>query len=81
MGWISKRHMERGGSIGPGSAAKNANKGPLRKIAGLIHHSNNMFVADIVMLECGHRGRSWGGIRARCRQCAVPTLEPVKEEP
>jgi len=69
MGWISERHMQRGGSIGSGSAAKNANKGPLRKIVGLVRHSSNMFVADRVKLECGHEGPSWGGVKARCREC------------
>jgi hypothetical protein len=71
--------MQRGGSIGSGSAAKNANKGPLRKIVGLVRHSSNMFEADVVNLECGHTGRSWGGIRARCRTCLTPGPEPEEK--
>lgn len=66
MGWISERHMRSGGSIG-GRSGKH--KGPLRKIVGYYSHSTNMFEADLVKLECGHDGRSYGGQRARCREC------------
>lgn len=75
MGWISKRHMESGGSIGPGMSAKNANRGPLRKIIRLIRRSESMFEPDRVGLECGHEGNSWGGLRARCRRC-LKAIQP-----
>jgi hypothetical protein len=41
-------------------------------------HSSNMFDSDIVNLECGHTGRSWGGIRARCRTCGTPRDEGAR---
>lgn len=66
MGWISERHMRRGGSIG-GRTGKH--KGPLRKVIRVLRHSTNMFESDFVELECGHTGRGYGGVRARCRKC------------
>lgn len=80
MGWISERHMRSGGSIGPGMAGKNANKGPLRKIIGRTLRSGNLFSPDRVQLECGHEGNSWGGVRARCRECLSPP-ETAREKP
>lgn len=66
MGWISKRHMERGGSLYHGGPKK---KGPLRKVVALIRASGSMFSPDRVSLECGHDGYSWGGVRAICVEC------------
>lgn len=36
MGWISKRHMETGCSIGPGGLSERKKGAPLRKIVGVI---------------------------------------------
>lgn len=69
MGWISDRHMRDGGSIGPGSAAKNANKGPLRKVVRTLRTSTSIFETSWVEMDCGHEGPSWGGSKARCRRC------------
>lgn len=68
MGWLSK-HRKDGGRMGPGMAGKNANKGPLRRVVGIIRHSQSIFESARVQLECGHEGQSWGGVRARCRKC------------
>lgn len=71
MGWISDRHMRRGGSIGGRAKGKVYPKdgAPLRKIIGVLHRSGNLFQPDAVRLECGHDGYSWGGVRARCPKC------------
>lgn len=67
MGWISKRCHMTGCSIG-GRHGKH--KGPLRKITGVIvAGSHEMFGSDLVVMECGHEGLSYGGKRARCREC------------
>lgn len=66
MGWISDRHMRCGGSIG-GRSGKH--KGPLRKIIGFYSHAEHLFDYALVKLECGHDGKSYGGLRARCREC------------
>lgn len=69
MGWISDRHMKRGGSIGPGGL-KAAKKGaPLRRVVGLLQPADSMFSPSRVRLECGHEAESWGGVRARCIAC------------
>lgn len=69
MGWISKRHMESGGSIGPGGLSEHKKGAPLRKIVETLHRSGTIFSPDIVKLECGHEAESWGGARARCITC------------
>lgn len=76
MGWISKRHMQTGGSIG-GNPAKTqrTNRYPLRKIARVIRISRNIFEPDYVEFECGHEGTAWGQLRGRCRKC--PPREKV----
>lgn len=66
MGWISKRHMQRGGSLYEGGPKK---KGPLRKVVRVIARSDSIFSPDFVELECGHEGTSWGGVRAICKKC------------
>lgn len=66
MGWIHNRHMKQGGSIG-GRSGKH--KGPLRKIISVERHAASLFDFDTVVFECGHRGRSYGGIRGRCAEC------------
>jgi hypothetical protein len=66
MGWITERCHRTGHSIG-GRTGKH--KGPLRKIVGYYSHATNLFDFDHVKLECGHDGRSYGGQRARCREC------------
>ena len=71
MGWISDRHMKQGGSIGGRSKSRTYPKdgAPLRRVVAILHHFGNIFQPDIVRLECGHEGRSWGGVRARCPDC------------
>jgi hypothetical protein len=68
MGWISDRHMERGGSIG-GRSGKH--KGPLRKVVSRSRFGEGMFDTDTGILECGHENTriTIGATRARCRQC------------
>ena len=74
MGWISKRHMQTGGSIGGRKKASYPKDGaPLRKVVGIIYLSMNMFAANRVLLECGHEAMSWGGARARCPKCKENT--------
>jgi len=69
MGWISKRHMERGGSIGPGGLKKHKKGAPLRRVVVVIHPALSLFAPAVVELECGHEAESWGGVRARCVKC------------
>jgi len=69
MGWISDRHMKRGGSIGPGGLSAAKRGAPLQRIVSVVRSSESVFSPDTVLLECGHEARSWGGIRARCTQC------------
>lgn len=67
MGWISKRCKETGRSIGTGP--KGAQKWPLRKIVAVLRTGITMFESDWVRLECGHEGRAYGDLKARCRKC------------
>jgi hypothetical protein len=78
MGWISKRKMESGSGIGGRRKSRTYPKdgAPLRKVVGTIVYHGNIFQPDHVLLECGHEGKSWGGVRARCPKCKVPTPEP-----
>jgi hypothetical protein len=69
MGWISDRHMRRGGSIGPGGLSARKKGSPLRKVTTVLRFSGNLFQPDLVKLECGHDAESWGGVRARCVRC------------
>lgn len=74
MGWISKRHMETGGSIGGRRNRKYPKDGaPLRKIVTILRPQTSIFDRAHVLLECGHEDYSWGGIRARCSKCRPPT--------
>ena len=67
MGWISKKHMQTGGSI-RGRSGKH--KGPLRNVTEVYRWAEGIFDTDSVMFECGHRGqRSCGAIRGRCAKC------------
>ena len=68
MGWISKRHMQTGGSINRNPSKQR--KGPLRKIVTTLRHSTGMFDPARVELECGHQVYSHGQFRARCDECA-----------
>jgi hypothetical protein len=70
MGWISDRHMKRGGSIGGRRKGKTYPKdgAPLRKVVTILR-GGTLFVPNWVQLECGHEGDSWGGVRARCPKC------------
>ena len=72
MGWISKRHMESGGSIGPGGLSERKKGAPLRKIVGVLHGQTSIFSPALVVFECGHEGESWGGVRGRCVKCKTP---------
>jgi hypothetical protein len=73
MGWIHARHMRQGGSIGGRRKGRKYPKdgAPLRKVVRVILHRGSIFVPDQVLLECGHEGDSWGGVRARCPKCRV----------
>jgi hypothetical protein len=75
MGWISKRCMETGGSIGGRRKGKSYPKdgAPLRKVMGCLVYHGNIFQPDRVLLECGHEALSWGGVRARCPACKANT--------
>jgi hypothetical protein len=68
MGWISDRHMRRGGSIGPGGLSARKKGAPLRRIVRVVQ-PGTLFVPASVEMECGHEGPSWGGVRARCVVC------------
>jgi hypothetical protein len=74
MGWISKRHMQQGGSIGGRRKGRIYPKdgAPLRRIVGMVMPSTNLFVPSRVLLDCGHEADSWGGVRARCPACRKP---------
>lgn len=51
------------------------NRGPLRAIVRLISCHGDY---DRVELSCGHMGRSYGGVKARCPRCephGLPRLE------
>lgn len=69
MGWISDRHYKTGTSLNPDPANNGSQRGPLRKVVRVIRCSAGLFSHDWVEMECGHEGRSTGGVRARCRQC------------
>jgi len=69
MGWISKRKMQTGCSIGPGGLSERKKGAPLRKVVANITMYLNIFQPDRVLLECGHEAESWGGSRARCVKC------------
>lgn len=68
MGWISRRHMQTGGSINRNPSRQR--KGPLKKIVATISYSTGMFDPALVELECGHQVRSHGQFKARCDKCA-----------
>ena len=70
MGWISKRHMSQGGSIG-GNAKKcrETCRHPLRRIVRVIRPQGTMFESSTVEFDCGHEGYAYGGQRGRCRKC------------
>lgn len=71
MGWISKRHMQQGGSIGGKQQHRVYPKegAPLRRVVRTVVAYGDIFVPDRVLLECGHEATSWGGVRARCPAC------------
>lgn len=70
MGWISDRHMRQGGSIGGRRRRVYPKDGaPLRRVVSIVTPSRSLFDAAIALLECGHRAKSWGGLRARCPWC------------
>src|SRR5262249_35072259 len=69
MGWISKRHMEQGGSINRNPRNNGARKGPLRLISAVLVHGSGLFDVDRVRFSCGHEGRAT--IRARRGRCVT----------
>jgi hypothetical protein len=71
MGWISDRHMRSGGSVGPGGLGESKKGAPLRRIVGVLRAQDSIFRPALVVLECGHEGESWGGVRARCVGCKL----------
>lgn len=81
MGWISDRHMRRGGSLNNNCANNGARKGPLRRIRYVMHAGTNMFDTDWVKFECGHEGRATiGAERGRCSKCKRPTKDTEGRE-
>ncbi len=46
-------------------------KGPLKRIVCCMSgdHDTNLFGVNFVLLECGHRAKSYGGERAICQKC------------
>jgi hypothetical protein len=76
MGWISDRHMRRGGSINGNTRNNGSANGPLRKIVQIISHGKTIFERDRVRFECGHEGTATiGAGRGRCRECKKTTGE------
>lgn len=73
MGWISKRHMQSGGSIN--KHPERQRKGPLKTIVGTIRPAEGLFSPARVELECGHVVSSNGMFKARCSECALPLTE------
>jgi hypothetical protein len=69
MGWVSERHNLTGGSLNGNPKNNGSDRGPLRKIVRIIRGGAGWFSHDWVEMECGHEGRSTGGLRARCKQC------------
>jgi hypothetical protein len=70
VGWISKRHMQNGGSIGGNPAkTRETNRYPLRNIVQVIRWSETIFGPNFVEFDCGHSGSAWGASRGRCRDC------------
>jgi len=50
--------------------------GPLRKIEKIIRRASHH--TDLVLLECGHKGISYGFKRARCSQCDKLEFSAIK---
>ena len=71
MGWISRRHMQQGGSLNRNP--RKQRKGPLREIVVVLRESAGIFDPARVKLECGHEVYSHGQFRARCDKCAAPS--------
>lgn len=70
MGWISDRHMKRGGSIGGNPAkTRETNRFPLRNIVRIVLWSETIFGPNHVEFDCGHIGTAWGASRGRCTDC------------
>ena len=42
---------------------------PLRRVVSEFEPAASPYGWSQVLLECGHRARSWGGVRARCSAC------------
>ena len=68
MGWMSHRNATTSRPTSPMKGRRH--KGPLRNIVKVLHSWGDLYTADKVLLSCGHEGRSWGGVQARCRKCA-----------
>lgn len=73
MGWISDRHMRRGGSLNPNCRNNGSDKGPLRRVVNMV--PDPRFDGLVLeLLECGHtnapRGDIFGHRPAERRRCA-----------
>lgn len=72
MGWISDRHMKRGGSLNGKGGNNGSQSGPLKKIIGQCRVGYTLMEA----LECGHlqmpkhdlMGET-NSVRRRCKHC------------
>lgn len=75
MGWISKRHMQSGGSLNPNPSNNGSDRGPLRKVVDMVDDPQFRGVR-LELLECGHTQLPKSDIighrpavRRRCRKC------------
>ncbi len=70
MGWISTRHMQRGGSLNSNPRNNGSRNGPLRHIVLVERPGRGLFDKDVVRFECGHVGTATiGAERGRCKKC------------
>jgi hypothetical protein len=72
MGWISKRHMQSGGSLNGDPKNNGSDSGPLKKIVGTCR----VGYATLEALECGHLQMPKSDMmghtnasRRRCKKC------------
>jgi hypothetical protein len=69
MGWITNRFQQTGWAKWGKTISAEKRKAPLRKIVAVLRYRESMFDSDFVELECGHKVRAYGDLRARCVEC------------
>jgi hypothetical protein len=68
--WVHRRRMSKDELPRYNPRNNGSQKGPLRRVQELIAAGTGKFAKDVVLLECGHRGKATvGAVRARCAQC------------